>query len=89
MIVVGISTVTGGPKSVRGQVISVEQTSVTAFSSLVIEDDSGKKWTFQGAKTFSGFTPSHLEQHRALRESVTVEYEKSESGDLVILGFAD
>jgi hypothetical protein len=89
LITFGISTVVGGPKSVRGQVVAVEQASVTTISNLTIEDDSGKRWTFIGSGKFSGFTPSHLVEHRALRESITVEYEESDSGELKIVGISD
>lgn len=85
----GISTVFNGAINVKGQVVSVEPASVTTISSLTIEDDSGTQWTFSGAGTFSGFTPSHLEEHRALRESVTVEYEELDDGSLRIIGLSD
>ena len=88
-IAIGISTIVGGPESIAGQVINVEQASLTTIASLTIEDASGKEWTFQGAGTFSGFTPTHLNEHGALREKVTVEYEKTDSGDLMILGISD
>ncbi len=88
-IAIGISTVMGGPKSVEGQVLNVEQASLTTIASLTIEDASGEQWTFRGTGTFSGFTPTHLKEHGALREKVTVEYEMTDSGDLVILGISD
>ena len=83
------STFVGGAKSVRGQVVVVESASVTTISSLTLEDSSGKKWVLKGTGAFTGFTPSHLEEHRALREAITVEYEESDSGELTILGIAD
>ena len=60
-----------------------------AFSSLKIEDDSGAQWIFIGSDAFTGFTPSHLEEHRMLREPITVEYEKSATGELKILSLSD
>lgn len=89
VIAYGILSRVDGPVTVRGQVVSVERASVTTISSLTIEDRAGKRWTFQGGGTFAGFTPSHLEEHRALREQVTVEYEDSGSGFLKILGITD
>ena len=89
LIAIGISTFVGGAESVEGQVINVEQASLTTITSLTIEDAAGKEWTFQGAGTFSGFTPTHLDEHGALREKVTVEYEITDSGDLMILGITD
>ena len=74
---------------VTGQVLKVEQSSVTIISSLTLEDDSGKQWTFEGGGVFSGFTPSHLLEHRALGEPVTVEYEETGSGILQIVRLAD
>ncbi len=88
-ITFGIVLVLNGPDSVRGQIVSVEQASVTTISRLTIEDDSGARWDFEGAGTFAGFTPSHLEEHRSLREPVTVEYEKTGDGALIIRGLSD
>ena len=76
-------------KTVTGQVLIVEQSSITIVSSLTLEDDSGKQWTFEGGGVFSGFTPAHLLEHRALGEPVTVEYEETGSGILRIVHLAD
>ncbi|MDP7673586.1 MAG: hypothetical protein QGI31_01970 [Dehalococcoidia bacterium] len=76
-------------KTVTGQVLIVEQSSITTVSSLTLEDDSGKQWTFEGGGVFSGFTPAHLLEHRALGEPVTVEYEETGSGILRIVHLAD
>ena len=89
LIAYGISTVLGGADSVTGQVLNVEQISVTTISSLTIVDDSGKEWKFEGAGTFAGFTPSHLQEHAVLREPVTVEYETDNAGNLKILTVSD
>lgn len=89
LIAYGISTVAVGPDTVTGQVVSVEPASVTTILSLMLEDDSGKLWTFEGGGTFAGFTPSHLEEHMALREQVTVEYEETSTGTLKILRLSD
>ncbi|MBT4125484.1 MAG: hypothetical protein HOJ22_03390 [Chloroflexi bacterium] len=88
-IAFGLLSVLGGGNTVSGKVVSVDSASVTTISSLTIEDDTGEQWTFRGAGTFSGFTPSHLEEHRALQESVTVEYEELDSGELSIVGLSD
>jgi hypothetical protein len=89
LIACGISTVVGGTNSVEGQVISVEQQSITRIASLTLEDASGKQWVFQGSGTFAGFTASHLREHGALGEPVTVEYEEADSGELTILEISD
>ena len=89
LIAVGLANVVGGPASVSGQVVSVDSASVTTIANLTIEDATGKQWSFLGAGTFSGFTPSHLIEHRTLREAITVEYEESDSGVLTIMGISD
>ena len=77
------------PEVVTGQVVSVEQGSVTTILRMTLEDESGKQWTFEGGGNFAGFTPSHLEEHRALGEQVTVEYESAAGGVLKILSVSD
>ena len=89
LITFGVFGVVTRPNSVSGQVIDVQSASVTRIASLTIEDESGEQWTFTGAGTFSGFTPSHLEEHRILRHSITVEYEEVEAGELTIVGLTD
>ena len=89
MIVFVILTVVSGLTTVTGQVVSVEQASLTTISRLTLQDSSGKQWTFEGGGIFTGFTPSHLEEHRALQQPVTVEYEKGRAGNLRILGVSD
>ena len=75
--------------AVRGQVVSVEPASVTTISNLTIREDTGKVWTFEGVGTFSGFSPSHLNEHKALQEMITVVYEESEPGVLTIVSISD
>jgi hypothetical protein len=89
VILIGVANVMSGPDSVSGQVVSVDSASVTTIANLRVEDASGKQWSFLGTGTFSGFTPSHLIEHRTLRESITVEYEESGSGELIIVGISD
>ena len=74
---------------VTGQVLNVEQSSVTIISSLTLEDDYGKQWTFEGGGVFSGLTPAHLLEHRSRGESVTVQYQETGSGILRIVHLAD
>jgi len=87
--IVGASCLGNNPNTVTGQVLIVEHSSITTISSLTLEDDSGKQWTFEGGGVFSGFTPAHLLEHRALGEPVTVEYEETDSGILQIVRLAD
>lgn len=78
-----------GPDTVTGQIVSVEPASVTTILSLTLVDDSGRQWKFEGGGTFAGLTPSHLEEHMALRDQVTVEYETTATGILKILKVSD
>ena len=87
--IVASSRLDNNLKTVTGQVLIVEQSSITTVSRLMLEDDSGKQWTFEGGGVFSGFTPAHLLEHRALGEPVTVEYEETGSGILQIVRLAD
>jgi hypothetical protein len=64
--------------SVTGEVIAVVTRSLTAFESLTVIDADRKVWEFTGGP-FSGFTPSHLQEHMALGDSVKVWY--IEDGD--------
>lgn len=89
LIAFGLSVVPNATDTVTGQVVSVEQASVTMISRLTLVDDSGRQWEFEGGGTFAGFTPSHLEEHRALQEQVTVEYETTASGIMQILNVSD
>jgi len=56
---------------------------------LTLEDETGKRWNFEGGGKFAGFTPSHLEEHMTLREQVTVGYEEDADGVLIILSVSD
>lgn len=75
-----------GP-SVTGQVIAVESRSITEFETLTVLDDDGKEWRFKGG-LFSGFTPSHLQEHMALGDPVRVWYVQ-EGDELRVTRIAD
>ena len=77
------------PDTVTGQVVGIEQGSITTISQLTLEDETGKRWNFEGGGKFSGFTPAHLEEHMTLREQVTVGYEEDADGVLIILSVSD
>ena len=77
------------PDTVTGQVVGIEQGSITTISQLTLEDETGKRWNFKGGGKFAGFTPSHLEEHMTLREQVTVGYEEDADGVLIILSVSD
>ncbi len=62
-------------KSVTGQVIAVEARSITEFETLTLRDEDGVTWEFTGG-LFTGFTPSHLLEHKALGDPVRVWYDE-------------
>ena len=68
---------------------AVEDAAATTKRSPCLEDETGKRWTFEGGGKFAGFTPSHLEEHMTLREQVRVEYEEDAAGVLIILSVSD
>ncbi len=77
------------PDTVTGQVVGIEQGSITTISQLTLEDETGKRWNFEGGGKFAGFTPSHLREHAAQRVPVIVEYEESGSGKFTIVALSD
>jgi hypothetical protein len=60
-------------QSVTGIVVDVQVRSISEFESLSLEDENGRTWMFKGG-AFAGFTPSHLQEHGALKEPVKVWY---------------
>jgi hypothetical protein len=83
----GDDTARGEGTSVTGMVVSVTPRSLTEFELLAIVDSDGTRWEFAGG-LFSGFTPSHLSEHMALGEPVTVFY-TAEGGVLRALRIQD
>ena len=73
--------------SVTGQVVDVVPRSISEFESLTLLDESGKTWQFKGG-LFTGFTPSHLQEHAALKEPVKVWYTEK-NGVLTITRITD
>lgn len=71
-------------ESVRGMVLEVEQASLISLDALEIQDDEGKVWRFEGrGKVVAGFTPSHLNEHKLLGQSVKVAFHRE--GDVLVL----
>ena len=70
-----------------GQVTNVVSSSVTALAELELVDDDGVVWQFE-ARGFVGQTPSHLEEHAAMGQSIRVEY-FVEDGQLIISAITD
>jgi len=76
-----------GDRSVVGQVTNVVSSSVTALAELELVDADGVVWQFE-ARGFVGQTPSHLEEHAAMGQSIRVEY-FVEDGQLIISAITD
>lgn len=76
-----------GPSIVSGQVVTVLPASLTGLAGLELMDENGKLWQFE-ARGFVEFTPSHLEEHKAGRQAVKVDYFE-ENGRLVIRRITD
>lgn len=89
LIAFAIAQIAFRDPSVTGHVVEVESQSLTTFTSLVIRDDDGEIWTFTGQGTFTGFTPSHLNEHKILGETVTIEYSEREDGSLIVTKISD
>ena len=101
-VVVGLASCGGNGKSagqaveletVRGMVLEVEAESLISLAALEVEDDAGKVWRFEGrGKVVPGFTPSHLNEHKLLGQSVEVSFYREdgrEDGALVIHDIID
>lgn len=76
-------------ESVRGLVLEVEQESLISLGALEIQDDNGKVWRFEGrGKVVAGFTPSHLNEHKLLGQTVEVTFYREDDA-LVLEGITD
>ena len=76
-----------GP-SVTGSIVDVVPESIDKFESLTIRDDSGDLWTFGPARV-PHFTPSHLIQHQANGDRITVYYRVEEDGSRTVVDITD
>ena len=74
-------------KEVRGVILEVQATSLTDLGSLVVRDQSGATWSFEG-RGYRGVSPSHLREHMVQGLAVTVRYHE-EQGSLVIDAITD
>ena len=76
-------------ESVRGMVLEVEAESLISLRTLEVGDESGTVWRFEGrGKVLPGFTPSHLNEHKLLGQSVLVTFYR-EDETLIILSISD
>lgn len=78
----------GGSRKVTGTVEDVQAAAIDTFRSLTVRDSSGELWTF-GEGRFPAFTPSHLVEHQAVGELITVTYIEEEDGTLRPLEIED
>ena len=76
-----------GDRSVVGQVTNVVSSSVTALTELELIDAEGVSWQFE-ARGFVGQTPSHIQEHAAMGQSIRGEYFE-EDGKLIISAITD
>ena len=83
----GEGGVNGDLKQVRGHIVEVAVRNIAEFETLTIRDDSGRSYTFV-SEGFTGFTPSHLREHRLFGDSVLVTY-REEEGRLVAVKTED
>ena len=71
-------------ESVRGLVLEVKQESLISLEALEIQDGEGNIWRFEGrGKVVAGFTPSHLNEHKLLGQTVEVAFYRQ--GDALVL----
>ena len=77
-----------GDGEVVGHVVEVTAKSLVAVETLTIVTSDGTEWEFAGGE-FSGFTPSHLEEHQALGEPVKVVYVREDGGSFRIVRIED
>ena len=77
----------GGLKQARGHVVEVTARNIAEFETLTIRDDAGREYTFT-SEGFTGFTPSHLREHRLFGQTLLVTY-REESGRLVAVKTED
>ena len=76
-----------GDRSVVGRVTDVVSSSVTALAELELVDADGVIWQFK-TRGFVGQTPSHLQEHAAMGQTIRVEYFE-ENGQLIISAITD
>ena len=77
-----------GDGEVVGQVVEVTAKSLIEVETLTIVTSDGTEWEFSGGE-FSGFTPSHLEEHQALGEPIKVVYVREDDGSFRIVRIED
>ena len=70
---------------IDGLVIEVKAQTILTLASLTIQDETGRLWTLLTfTQGFVGFTPSHLREHQALGQRVTVLYRDTPDGLIAV-----
>ena len=71
-------------ETVRGMVLEVDAESLISLAALEVQDEKGVVWRFEGrGKVVPGFTPSHLNEHKLLGQSVEVTFYRE--GEALVL----
>jgi len=73
-----------GRLHVTGEIVDVVPQSIDTFSSLTVRDSSGGLWVFGPARV-PHFSPSHLIEHQANGDRVTVVYRDEADGSRTVL----
>ena len=63
----------GQELSIRGMVLEVHARNISEIESFKLAGEDGSEYYFT-SNAFIGFTPSHLLEHQALGEPVSVKY---------------
>lgn len=62
-------------EAVRGVVLQVQAESLISLDALEVQDDANVVWRFEGRGiVVPGFTPSHLNEHKLLAQTVLVKF---------------
>lgn len=90
LLMLAVAACGSGPdaSSVTGSIVDVVPQSIDRFESLTIRDDSGELWTFGPARV-PHFTPSHLIEHQAGGDRITVYYRVEEDGSRTVVDITD
>ena len=65
-------------ESVTGQVGEIEPASLLEVGALTVTDQAGRTWRFEG-RSYKGFTPSHLREHKLQGLPITVLFHREGS----------
>ena len=69
-----------GSRRVTGVVVEIESSGLTRVKQFTLQNEGGRVTILVDKETEFAFAPSHLNEHRATGQPVTVEVEKREGG---------